>query len=138
MPRLFDRTIKDANLIVTKAPPAAGATNYTDGINLGHLGLYGVPPEGARLLVNIPAMAALADTKKLTLVLQDSADGSSFADVDPLIQTSVVGAGGAGCAAKEVEFPLPSTVRKHIRASQTEEAAGGDITGSTVTYSLLV
>lgn len=138
MPRLFDRTIKDANLIVTKAPPAAGASNQTNSIDLGHLGGVGVPAEGACLLINIPAMAALADAKKLTIKLQDSADNSSFADVDPLISTFVIGAGGAGCAAKEVEFPLPSTVRRYIRCDQTEEAAGGDITGSTVTYSLLV
>jgi hypothetical protein len=85
----------------------------------------------------IPALPNLADTKKLTVKVQDSADNSSFADVDPLIQTTVTGSGGAGSSAKTVRFRLPPTARRYIALNLAVDASGGDNTASSVIFRML-
>lgn len=132
----FDRNIKDNSLIVTANPPTAGAANQTATIDLGSTGSYN-QAHAVEVEVVIPAMAALADTKNLVIKLQHSTDNSTFSDVDPLTQTTVTGAGGVGNAAKTVRFRLPSNINRYVQFTQTEDAAGGNITASVITYRLL-
>jgi hypothetical protein len=68
--------LKDALLIRTLALPAAGANATTSSIDLGQ-----VPPNEFRFEVemDLPALPSLADTKKATITLEDSADGTAFA-----------------------------------------------------------
>jgi hypothetical protein len=87
------RNLKDAELIVSKALPAANANNNTDSIEIGGAGPH---RERLKLRATIPTNAALVATKTLTLTLQDSADDSSFAAVSPGQAAAVVGKGGNG------------------------------------------
>lgn len=126
--------MKDANLIQTKAIPAAGASNNATAFDFDHA----ITEEFdiITIQVDIPALPALADTKTLTLTLQDSADNSSFTAVDPAISTTVTGAGGVGSAAKQLRLRLPKGVRRYVRFSQAVASAGGDSTALSVTYSV--
>lgn len=128
------RAIKDATFVKAKALPAAGANNNTATFDLGPGGYVA---EEIEVEIAIPTLADLEDDKTVTIKVQDSADDSSYATVDPLIQTSVVGAGGAGSAAKTVKFRLPAGVRRYIQFNQAVESAGGTLTAVSVTYSLL-
>ncbi len=131
----MDRSIQDANLRVTKALPAAGASNQTDPIDLG-AAAPGISVENIDLVVDVPATASLADTKTHTLKVQDSADGSSFADVALLATQTRTGAGGAGAAASSYRWKLPPSIRRYIRISQTVEASGGNNTAVSITAGL--
>lgn len=71
--------------------------------------------------------AQLTDAKVLTYTLQDSADGTTFAAVDPLITTTQTGAGGAGAAAKTVRFRVPANTRRYVRIAQTATATPGTL-----------
>lgn len=128
------RAIKDATFVKAKALPAAGAANNTATFDLGSGGYV---PESIEVEIVIPALPDLVDDKTVTIIVQDSADDSSYATVDPLIQTSVVGAGGVGCAAKTVKLRLPAGIRRYVQFNQAVLAAGGSNVAKSVTYSLL-
>lgn len=131
----YARNLRDLAFTVTKALPAAAATNYTDALDLGQAKVQSL--EQVEFELAIPATPALVDAKTITWAVQDSADNVTFAAVDPAITTGTLGAGGAGAAAKTVRFRLPSTTRRYVRVSQTVLAAGGDNTGVSVTFSAL-
>ena len=128
---------RDAKLITTKALPAAAANNSHDGIDLGaRTSPNGVFPGEVELLIEWPALPALADTKVVTFKVQDSADNSTFADLG-LSVTTAAGAGGAGAAAGSKGFRLPKNVRRYVRVNQAVDSAGGDNTARTTTVSLV-
>jgi hypothetical protein len=124
MSLLDQKGLTDANLSVSKALPAAGATNDSDSIDLGTTSGGRVPR--VELQVSLPATPSLADTKHVTLTVYDSADNSSFAAVADIPAISIVGAGGVGAAAYSHNFKLPLGIRKYLRLHQAVEAAGGD------------
>jgi len=128
------RNLKDANFIATTALPAAGASNNSNVFNLG-AGTF--LPEEIELQVSIPATPSLADTKNLTLTIEDSADNASFSAITGLATIVVTGAGGAGAAAKTETIRLPSTTRQYLRLNQAVDAAGGDSTAVSTTFQLL-
>jgi hypothetical protein len=76
--------------------------------------------------------AQLADTKIVTYTLQDSADGTTFAAVDPAITTTQTGAGAAGAAAKTDRFRVPANTRRYVRIAQTASASPGTLTAAMV------
>lgn len=127
--------IKDANLIKTDALPNGAAT--TDGTSIQVTD--GSKPflADAELLIEAPLLGTtpLPDTETMTYDVQDSADDSTFADIASgvLVQT---GAGGAGDAAAEFRYRLPTNVRKFIRVQATNSGAG-DASGSDMTTSIL-
>jgi hypothetical protein len=128
------RNLKDAELIRTLALPAAGADTATAGIDLGQ-----VPPNEFRFEIELvlPALPSLADTKKVTVTLEDSADGSVFAAVVGLATLEVTGAGGAGAAAVTRRVRPPAHLRRYLRAKAAVEAAGGNSTDKTLTLALV-
>ena len=128
------RNLKDAELIRTVALPAAGADTATAGIDLGQ-----VPPNEFRFEIELvlPALPALADTKKTTVTLEDSADGSAFAPVVGLAALEVTGAGGAGAAGVTRRVRPPAHLRRYLRAKAAVEAAGGNSTDKTLTLALV-
>lgn len=128
--------IRDTNLLVTKALPAAAATNYTDGIDLGDQA-PGISRGNFQLEVAIPALPSLADSKTYTATLQDSADNATFADVAVLAPIVLTGAGGAGAAAKTQLFPLPKDLRRYVRVKSVVQSVGGDNTAKSVTLSVV-
>ena len=129
-----NRLIKDATQQVSAPLPAAGANNNSDTIDLG-AGAY--KAESFEVEIAIPALGALEDNKTVTIKLQDSDDDSTYADTDPLIQTTVEGDGGDGSDAKTIRFRLPATTRRYIQFNHAVESAGGDNTGDAIVYSLL-
>jgi hypothetical protein len=136
MPRIH-RITKDAALLVTTALPAAGATANGSSIDLGS-DEPGPIVDDFDVLVEVPATPSLADTKNITITLQDSADDSTFAAIGAL-KAQVIGpaAGGAGGSALEFRCKLPATVRRYVRASYAVDASGGDNTAISGTLSLV-
>jgi hypothetical protein len=128
------RFLRDAGKTVTKALPAAGASNQSGTIDIG-VGPF--HPEELDVEISIPAMAAHSDTtKNVTITLQDSADDSSYADVDPAIVETLAGVSSTGTSAKVVVFRLPPGTRRYIQFTQAVTSGGPTLTGSSVTYSL--
>jgi hypothetical protein len=128
--------IRDAALKVTKACPAAAANHNTDTIDLGCKN-PGASVESFEVEIAIPALPSLVDDKTLTVKLQDSADNSTFADVEQLASVVVTGASGKGSAAKTVVVRLPSDVNRYVQANLAVVTGGGDNTAKSVVVSLL-
>lgn len=131
----FVRNQRDVNFAVVKALPAANANHNTGTIDLQQV--VGGQIENVAFEVVIPALPSLADAKALTVKVQDSADDSTYADIDPLISTSVVGVSTSGSAAKTVRFRLPPTAKRYIQLNLAVAASGGDNTAKSVTFSVL-
>jgi hypothetical protein len=128
MPFEFNRNQQDKNYTSTVAIAQGGAT--TAAFDLEQI--VGGDIEEVVFELAAPAAAGITDTKVVTYSLHDSADGSSFAAVDPAISTTQTAAGGAGIAAKTVRFRLPANTRRYVRISQTMTATAGTVTGSMV------
>ena len=128
--------IRDTNLSVTKALPAAAATNYSDPIDLRD-SAPGIKMRSAQIEVAIPALPSLVDAKTLIATLQDSADGTNFNDITTLASITLTGAGGVGAAAVTRKFKLPEDVRRYIRLKQAVLTAGGDNTAVSTTTSVI-
>lgn len=131
--------MKDALLKVLKYLPAAGANNTTDAIDLEADSSAVARGERApvrHLLVSVPALPANTDnTKTITIDLYDSADGVTFAQVQPLIECQVPGVAVTGSLATDFRFPLPA-VRRYIALKSTVPAGAGDNTGVQITAEL--
>jgi hypothetical protein len=130
------RFTRDSALSVNKALPAAGAANASDAIDLGADNPGPIVDE-FDVLVELPATPSLADTKTVTLTLEDSADGATFAAIPALATLVVTGAGGAGAAAATRRVKLPPDVRRYIRLGQAVASSGGDNTAVAATLSLV-
>lgn len=130
--------MKDAALKVTKAFPAAGASNSTDGIDLKARGTpNGEFPAHAEVWVTIPDVAGLADTKSLTVTFKDSDDNSTFASANRSLPVyTLTGAGGAGATGITRKFRLPPDVKRYICATSAVEASGGTLTSQSLTVEL--
>jgi len=126
------RNLKDAELIVSKALPAAAASNETDSIEIGGAGPH---RERLKLRATLPANTVLVAEKELVLELEDSADDSSFASVGPAQVATIIG--DTGFDAQSIDFDIPATARKYIRVKQSVESGGGANTGTTITYALV-
>lgn len=130
------RSITDGNLIATLAVPAAGATGYSSAIRL----FPGRKPIGKHEIgVDVPALAALAATKTLTVTIQHSdASGSGYTDVETLAPIVLTGDADYGAAdALQTIFPLPVDIKEYVRLKAVKESAGGDDTGVTLTLAIL-
>ena len=130
MSTTFNRNLQDKNFVSTVTLLAAGANTATFDLEQAD----GGDIESIVFELAAPALltAQLADAKVVTYTLQDSADGSSFAAVDPLITTTQTGAGGAGAIAKTIRFRLPANTRRYVRIAQTATASPGTLTASMV------
>lgn len=129
------RRLQDANLVKTKALPAANAANASDSIDLGQTTL-GPAADDIEVEISIPATPALVDAKTITLTLKDSADNSSFAAIPSIATLVQTGAGGAGAAAASRRFKLPPSTRQYLRLDAAVENGGGS--NIAVSYTLKV
>jgi len=129
------RKIKDFNLTVTTALPAAAANADSDSIDMGSAGSAAL--ESIELEISIPATPDLTDDDTITLTVQDSADDSTFATVTELEPLVVTGAGGAGAAAASIKYRLPSSTRRYINVNAAVLTGGGDNTDVSYTWRLL-
>lgn len=128
--------IRDEALKVTKALPAAAATNYSNSIDLGDTN-PGIKMRNAQIEVALPATPSLVDAKTVTLTLQDSADDSTFADIEQLAAIVATGASSAGASAITRLFKLPEDVKRYVRLKQAVLTAGGDNTAISTTTSVV-
>ena len=128
------RALKDAELIVTTALPAAAASNSSDSIDLGQTTQEETYNE---VLLSVPATPALVDDKTITFTFEDSADNSSFAAVTGLSTLVTTGAGGAGAAATSRRVRLPAGTRRYLRVTAAVLTAGGNNTGVSYTLALV-
>jgi len=126
--------VQDAGLNQSKALPAAGASASTTAIDLGTLTTRGARLEDVEFVLSLPATPDLVDDKTILIDIETDDDvewGSALTLIDNAI--SVVGAGGAGAAAAEYRFKLPTGCERYLRATATVLAAGGDNTGVSFT-----
>jgi hypothetical protein len=126
------RSVKDAKLQTTKALPAAAASATTDLIYIGGEGPH---REGMKVLVEIPVNSVLVADKDLDIVLVDSADGSTSADVSPVQSKQIVGA--TGFAAQEFYFEITQTMRDYVGVKFTVETGGGSNIATIATVSVV-
>lgn len=122
---LNKRTLIDLNLAIALALPAAGANGTstvldTASVNPGRL--YDV-----ELILALPALPSLADTKNALLKLQDSQDNVTFTDTPGVTITSL-GAGGVGAAANSLQVKIPIGTGRYLRLYASVDAAGGNNT----------
>jgi hypothetical protein len=128
------RALNDAELIKSKALPAAAASASTNSIDLGQLTQEETYFE---VLLTVPATPALVDTKTITFTFEDSANDSSFAAITGLSTLVTTGAGGAGAAATSRRVRLPATARRYIRATAAVETGGGSNIAVSFTLALV-
>jgi len=124
----FNRNIQDKNYTSTVAIAQGGANTASFDLEQA----VGGDIEKVVFSLSAPTAALISDTKVVTYALQDSADGSSWAAVDPAISTTQTGSGGAGIVAKEVRFRLPANTRRYVRIAQTMTSSAGTVTGNMV------
>ncbi len=128
----YNKNLKDILTTKTLAVPAAGATGYTGVITIGNNVKADV-----ELRIATPALASLADTKKVTVTVQHSVDEAFTLPVDTVLTHIVTGAGGVGCAAAETRYALGETLYAYIRGKVVVDAAAGDNTASSVTFEIV-
>lgn len=132
---LYARNVRDNDFRQETTLPAAAANKNTGSLDLGQATMGSM--EEIEFEIAVEALPALVDTKVVTIKVQDSADNVTFADTDPLIRTTLTGAGGAGAAAKTLRFRLPSTTRRYVSLNIAVETGGGDNTAKKVVLSAL-
>ncbi|WP_009960130.1 hypothetical protein [Verrucomicrobium spinosum] len=135
-PSSYPGKIRDTQLKVSKVLPAANANNNTDPIDL-IADNPGINARGYEAEIVVDVLPSLVDTKKVTVTVQDSADGTNFAAIPELATVVLTGAGGVGAAAVTRTVKLPQTVRRYIRLNTAVEAAGGDNTAKSVALSIV-
>lgn len=116
-------TRKDELLTVRKAMAGTGATVYSDVIDMSQVG--GI--DEMALAITHPALPNLADTKTMTMTVQSSSDGTTWADVAgaSLVAT---GSGTSGADANEAMFRSPFSTGQYLRLKITASASAGDST----------
>lgn len=124
----FNRNLTDANYVSTVAIAQGGANSATFDLEQS----VGGDIEDIVLEIAGPTAAGISDTKVVTYTVKDSADGTTFAVLDPTIVTTQTGSGGAGITAKTVRVKLPPITRRYVRVEQTMTATAGTVTGNMV------
>ncbi len=128
------RSIRDAQLTTNIALPNAANTVNTNGIDLGSATPY---PVGEKFMVKVDtATATGANSKNINVVVQDSADNSTFANIAGL-GVGVHTGNAANHIGNTTNYVLPPITRRYIRASALGEANGGDSSDGKLTITLL-
>lgn len=130
--------MKDANYNFTKALPNAASNNNTPSIDLGNEQPFTTVQRRMHIQVDVPALSDHTNTGLTnTLTLQDSADNSSFANTQPLIQVGIPGVASTGSPATSVKVPLPPGVRRYVRFNQTVPTGAGTGSNAVVNYDVV-
>ena len=124
----FNRNQQDAAYTSSVAIAQAGANSAIFDLEQ----VYAGDIQDFVVEVAAPAASGITSTKVLTYTLQDSANGTDFAAVDPSIATTQT-ATGSGVAAKTIRFRTSPSTRRYIRIAQTSDATAGTFSGSFTT-----
>ena len=127
----FNRNLEDENFVSEFALADGGSNSATFDLEQ----IVGGDIEAMASAIVIPAAAGVPDAETVTFTVKDSADGSTFADLDPTVAVVATGAGGTGIPASEHRFRFPPSTRRYVRLEVTNS---GTITANeNVTYKLL-
>ena len=131
--------VSDNDLVESKALPAAAATAYTTGMDLGaQSGKQDFVPR-MEFEVSVPATPDLVEAKTIIIDIQTDADvafGSPKTVIDNIF--TITGAAlAAGGVAMSQRFRLPTDCERYLRAAATVLTAGGDNTGVDFTLKAL-
>ena len=130
MDPVSERRIEDAELTKNVALPIGATTANTAALDLGKAKPF--PLTEAFHVKLTTEQATGANSKNITVKMQDSADGTTFADIDevaPLVVTEY----GGNYPAGEQTVQLPPSTRRYIRAQATGESNGGDPSAGVLT-----
>lgn len=123
MPYENNRNLQDKVLLKTTALHTTAANSAS--IDLEQT----VGGDIENIVIQVISPASPATTAKIcTYTLQDSADNSAWAAVDPSTTTTITAASSA-LAAKTIRFKLPPITRRYIRIAQTGDTLGS-VSGS--------
>jgi len=107
--------IIDKALQVSNEQAVTASAASTDAIDFGQvtpdLGLS----DRANMAITVDASAAAAGAATVTFAVQDSADGSAFADV---AVTAAIGKASL-TAGKQIIIPMPTSLRRYCRVNYT-------------------
>jgi hypothetical protein len=131
----YARNLRDAAFVKAGTLSNAATAAYSASIDLGQTRVQSL--EQVEFEVAVPATATLVNTKVMTLSVEESADNTTFAAVDPAITTTITGTAGNVSAAKTVRFRLPSHTKRYVRIKAVTSADGGDNTATAYTFSAL-
>lgn len=127
----FNRNLKDENYVSEFALDDAGSNSATFDLEQ----IVGGDIEAMAAAIAIPAAAGVPDATNVTFQVKDSADGSTFAALDPDVSVVATGAGGTGIPASNHRFRFPPSTRRYVRLEVTDD---GTITATeNVTFELL-
>ena len=139
--RAFKRYIKDLDMQVTSAMPAAASTTVNgSALDLGALTAQGSRPPNLELISTIPALSTtiLPNTRTMTITLQasdDSAFGSGVVDLASLVLT---GAGGVGIAdVSELRAPIGMNNLRYVRQKIVSGASTTDASALNAVLNLV-
>ena len=130
------RNLRDADLRVTFALPAAASTTVTSTpIDTGVRDSFSSFTNGAELVCQIPPVNAtiLPDTKTQTVTIENS-DDPAFGKFDTLGTKVLTGADGVGAGADELRVGLSGALKRYVRAKIVSSASTTD--GSSVVAEL--
>lgn len=130
-----ERRVIDAALTKSVALPTGAATANTNSIDLGKALPFPIQ-ESFHVKIST-STAAGANNKNITVKLQDSADGTTFANIASLGALTVTDNNGAGFPAGSLTVSLPPATRRYLRAQATSEANGGASNNGSLTVDLL-
>lgn len=130
--------VKDANLSLTTALPNGAAAVTSAGWDLGAQSGKQDFLADCELHIESPALLTgdLADAATLKFDVEHAA-ASDYSDATALAKEVLVqtGAGGAGAAAANARFRLPTTCKRYLRVKATKTGAG-DASDKSMTTSL--
>ena len=129
----FIRNRKDAEFSAKFPLPAAGATSVSPAFDLEQM--HGGELEHVAAVCEIPALAALR-ADGLTVTVQDSDDGVTFADCRPVTLVTVEGS-PQGSAADATPFRFHPTTRRYVRVEVAVATGAGNVTAAQAEFNLL-
>ena len=136
------RKVYDLSTTTVLALPSAASTT----VNGTMIDLGSVPndvlAENLEVHLSFPALSTTIapDTRTFIFSIEDSADNSTYAALDPVASKTYTGAGGTGISAVSAlapfQFKLPPTVRRYIRVKCVSGASTTDASALSYTVRL--
>jgi len=136
------RKVYDLTQTTVLALPAGASTTVNGtSIDLGAVANDALA-EKVEVHLSFPALSTTIapDTRTFIFSVEDSADNSSFAVLDPVLSKTYTGAGGSGISAVSAsapyQFKLPPGVRRYIRVKCVSGASTTDASALSYTVKL--
>lgn len=126
-------TRKDELLTARMNMPGTGKTAYSEVLDAGQTG--GI--DEMAVVIEHGDLSALAAGKKITLTMESSVDGESWAEVPGLSLVPTAGE-AAGAQANSITGRAPYDMGRYIRLKAVADASSGDNTAAKCELSIRV